>query len=318
MTTRTVHPFRPCDLCGRTRAAKKATRPARRAWTLYHHSGLLACPACAARARAAEDATCRALFGRAEPPLAAEPHGDDPPLRKTHRIRLAGSTEELDVHRDGGRFYALDGTWDLPVNDDRITVVLKRYTQHDANTSMAAEPLPGERPRDQRFRTVEGKLILARLNDIAVVLRRHHALSDALPPDQRDLPITDRVSIASNNLYTRIQAIRAELSLRTVWISHTGFIICRIGGAMCKFLPEELPALLAATRRHYNGRLWNDLKEPRLPAHCNALTPDDMLACAEHNAAQARASGTPAMAREFDEMLRTVRAHFGVGAGHCG
>lgn len=343
MAPRTYFPWRSCDFCGRRNTPTWETRYERRGWTLHYHSSLLTCPGCAAKGREAEQRAIRAFLRAdrlsAEQPATvrlsepaqtkegpkprnspypgahpatssvAEPY-HDAPLRRTHRIRLAGSSEEIDVSRDDGRFYALDGTWHLPVNDDRIARILKRYTQNDE----AAPPVAAESGPDKRYREVELKLILHRLEDIATVLRRHQALADALPGEATVWNLAHRESQASNNLYTSMAAIRYELALRTVWISHKGLIICRIGGAMCKFLPENLPGIIADARRNYRPPMPR-VAPPR-PRHCNEQTPEATLTSAQHNAQQAASLGTPGMAKAFTTLLQHVRDHF--DRAHCG
>lgn len=59
--------------------------------------------------------------------MVAEPF--DAPLPRTHRIRLRGCAEELDVSLEGGRFYGLDGTWDIPATDRTIQRVQRITAQ---------------------------------------------------------------------------------------------------------------------------------------------------------------------------------------------
>jgi len=148
MAPRNYFPWRSCDFCGRRNTPTWETRYERRGWTLHFHSFKLACPGCAAKGREAEQRTIRAIFKadriRAEDrrSVVSEPYHDTP-LPRTHRIRLRGSQEVIDVHLEDKCFYALDGTWHVPVNDGRVARVLKRYPTHEDDApARASDPHP--------------------------------------------------------------------------------------------------------------------------------------------------------------------------------
>jgi hypothetical protein len=124
-------PFRKCDYCqSSANSDPLEPRLARRAWTVFHTTRKRACPQCWQKGHD-EDMQLRVVlakhFGLLRNRLLAEPpgHYGDPPLRKTHRIALRGISSEVDVCKVGDRFFGLDGTWDVGVQDRNVRVVLR-------------------------------------------------------------------------------------------------------------------------------------------------------------------------------------------------
>lgn len=257
-----------------------------------------------------------------EPPvqehLAGEPYGDAP-LRRTHRIRLLGSTEELDVHRADGRFYALDGTWHLDVNDARVARVVRRYRLlgelAEQATDQAAEPSPayGAAAREARYLRNARREVVERLEDILGVLRRHGAVPD-LQGCTSDWERDRKRSEASDRFRERMEAIRAEMALRRVYVHTNGGLVVPLGECWARVNSEHLEDLLKRAKRVYSGRPFGGtVAVGAAPAWAvgnftDADSAARTLACAEANAATAMQCADAAVRAHWAKHLEQVRA----------
>jgi len=101
--------------------------------------------------------------------VAAEPFGD-PPLPRTHRLTFRASPEEVEVSLSDGRYYGLDGSWDIATTDRSIRRVQLCTTErtpvlygNEHADLMAAEPMVRMIPKPK---SVDGvQLVPGRLLD---------------------------------------------------------------------------------------------------------------------------------------------------------
>lgn len=243
--------------------------------------------------------------------VAAEPFGDAP-LPRTHRLTFRGSAEEVDVSLCDGRYYGLDGTWDVATTDRSIRRVV-RCEQHapalygmEQDPALAAEPV-------SRYERITRKQVEERLGTLITVLRRHGAL-----PDPRVTGTDERLreaERADRSLWESMPAIRAELRLHRVWLCRHGALHFRLVDTKVNMAPGLLPQMLADYKRMFAR---SGPKPGVAPARSigNFTTAEQAERTLEHAEANLRTALqytwiAPELARHFRKHLADVQARVG-------
>lgn len=240
--------------------------------------------------------------------VAAEPFGDAP-LPCTHYVVFRGHPETYAMHLADGRYYSLDGTWDVSTEDPSIRSITRKAFYQDASSDghehmVAAEPVG-------RYEAIERKKTIERLSTIITVLNRHGAL-----------PRTEGVSrcmkqyeqeLAEERLKANAEALRAELKLHRVWLSRWLTLHFRLVSAKVNVPPHRLPAILdeyKALCRRADREPW-PLRGAPERAIGNFETPEMeelTLRFAEEALATAQAAThAPQLRKHFEKHLHAVR-----------
>lgn len=243
------------------------------------------------------------------PSVAAEPFGDAP-LPRTHTVKFKGQAVEVDMSLSEGRYYSLDGTWDVATTDRSIQRVVRRAGQYEPalygyehDGSMAAEPVG-------RYERIERKNTIERLSTIITVLKRH----DVLPrPVANKYLLKDEEERAEAALNNREDVLRAELKLHAVWLCRYRSLHFRLVRAKVNVPLTRLPALLAEYRSLCNRADRDPWPLRGAPSHAigNFETPEQAqltLRYAEENLITARAYGfAPDLVKHFTKHVHEVQ-----------
>jgi hypothetical protein len=173
--------------------------------------------------------------------VAAEPFGDAP-LPCTHYVVFRGHPETYAMHLADGRYYSLDGTWDVSTEDPSIRSITRKAFYQDASSDgheqqhmVAAEPVG-------RYEAIERNQTIERLSTIITVLNRH----GALPPTEGVSRFMKKYEqeLAEERLKANAEALRAELKLHRVWLCRWLSLHFRLVRAKVNVPPHRLPAIL--------------------------------------------------------------------------
>ena len=246
--------------------------------------------------------------------VAAEPFGDAP-LPCTHYVVFRGHPVTYAMHLACGRYYSLDGTWDVSTKDPSIRSITRKTFYQDASSDdheqqhmVAAEPVG-------RYEAIERKQTIERLSTIITVLHRHGALPRTEGVDR--FMIKYEQEEAEQRLKANADALRAELKLHRVWLSRWLTLHFRLVRAKVNVPPHRLPAIL----NEYKALCRRADRDPYplrgAPAHAigNFETPEMQaltLQYAEEALATAQAFPyVPQLRKHFEKHLDAVRKRVG-------
>lgn len=206
-----------------------------------------------ARGTLREDRMLELLRGVSQVSEPAEPYGadDDEPFKP---CSLCGRDRSDTCVLVAGRIME---PWTMHGDDDAQPVctgcgrgLLTAYrapVEHREDLAAERKPLYGVRAKAQRYLDNDRRMTLERLEDLLVVLRRHHAAPEAAGMDrwQRER----EQERAHQALWNNREKVAMELRLRDAELVHDS-IRCRIGRAECLFRADTLPELIKEYRRN--------------------------------------------------------------------